>query len=80
LLETLYEDFNNRRFITDLQECPKMVEGLVLIYSSFAFAPGYVFCCSCNGLVAFKEKPLLLFELPLVLKEQAVFTSLPRQY
>jgi hypothetical protein len=61
-----YEDFNNRRFITDLRESPKLVEGLVLIYSSFAFAPGNGFC-SCNGLDAFKERPFLLFELPLVL-------------
>jgi hypothetical protein len=44
-----------------------MVEGLVLIYSPFAFACGYCFYCSCNGMHLKGSRPLLLFELPLIL-------------
>jgi hypothetical protein len=51
LQEILYEDFNNRRFVTDLYECPKMVEGMVLIYFSSASALVMVFVVRVMGYI-----------------------------
>jgi hypothetical protein len=51
LQEILYEDFNNRRFVTDLYECPKMVEGMVLIYFYSSFALVMVFVVLAMGCI-----------------------------